>query len=132
LLLTLSLGAFARVTKPFSCKTTLEYKVNGQFELTDLIVEGARSKTNTLVAIKLWVRLGGRQYNVKAVSHYLSNDVVVVQGGDSRGLKLKLVFMNNSNGSQNLSNAASLTIKNKHEVFAADNGDNDIDCEISK
>ena len=133
LCLTLAFGAQARETKPFVCETKLDYTINNKVKTIGLRILGERSKTNTLAG-GVFIEIGAKTLILNLPAIELSDDVIAIKGTSTKEqTSVELVYLGNSDGSQNVSNTASVSIRTKNgTLLTASNNDHEITCNIAK
>jgi hypothetical protein len=139
--LTFSIGLFARETSPFICVTQLDYLHGGEIKTIDLVIRGNRSVTNTFSG-GVSVMAGERYFHLNLPSGSLSDSVVAIKGTNTKDqVSLDFSYMENAEGTQNLTNRASIMVRSgsfytwaTNEVLSTEdeNDAHPVNCDITK
>jgi hypothetical protein len=131
--LALTMGAIASDAKPFTCSTTLEYKINNETKTIPLNIYGERSSTNTLNGKGVIFEVGTKVFKLQLPSVMLSDSVVSLKGTITKDqTSLDFLYLENSDGSQNLSNRASVSIRTSSGRVITASKNSDIVCDIGR
>lgn len=137
----LSLSLFARESSPFICVTQLDYIHAREINTIDLVIRGSRSATNTFSG-GVSVIAAERYFHLNLPAGYLSDSVVAIKGTNTKDqVSLDFSYMENAEGTQNLTNRASVKMRSgssyswaTNEILSTED-ENDaypITCNITK
>jgi hypothetical protein len=136
-----SIGAYTHEKKPFICVTQLDYRYGNEIKTIDLVLRGNRSETDTLTG-GVSVTAGSKKFHLNLPAVYLSNYVVTIKGTNTREqISLDFSYMENSGGTQNLTNRASILVKHGSfytwattEILSTEDANDayEVNCDITR